>query len=198
MLPRSSGSLEMGLSIFRGPLAWRCAFSSGGSAFLPRFFFGGSGLATTIWAFFWGTGWCSRGRGLCFGFLSSLSSSSEDEEEDEEDDVPEDEDDDDELLDLDTTGMVSWEMNIENGENIMCGARWFFSLDLWHFLWHTYQYFSGSTTRPFPLIADQELPLLLPKNEQNIWEKKSVISNAISNTVLAIVKLYYIWLLLRY
>lgn len=51
MLPRRSESFGRGLNIFRGPLACRIAFSSGGKAFLPRFL-GGSGLATTIWAFF--------------------------------------------------------------------------------------------------------------------------------------------------
>lgn len=85
------------------------AFSSGGNAFLPRFF-GGPGLATTICAFFCGTGRCSRGRGIGFGFLSlsSSSSSSVEEDDDEEDDEePEEDEDEDELLDFDTTGIVS-------------------------------------------------------------------------------------------
>lgn len=110
LMLRKSESLGMGLKNFRGPLACRSALSSGGNGLLPRFL-GGSGLATTICAFFWGTGWSSRGRGLGFGFLSrSSSSSSEDDDEDEdedEEDEPEDEDEDDELLDFDTGGMVS-------------------------------------------------------------------------------------------
>lgn len=81
---------------------------SGGGGFLLRLR-GGSCLAITICAFFWGTG-CSRV--LMLGFTwpspSSSSSSEEDEEEQEDEESEEDEDDpDEELLDFCGSGRFS-------------------------------------------------------------------------------------------
>lgn len=107
-------SFSGGFMTLRAFLAWFCfkALNSGARGFLPRFFFfGGSGLASTIWAFFCGTGCSSRTRGPGFAFLSlsswsSSSSSDEEDEEDEEDDNDDDEseedEDDEELLDFET------------------------------------------------------------------------------------------------
>lgn len=109
-------------SFSRGPLFCRKSLASVGGALRPRFLAGSCCfLATTIWAFFCGTGWSSlllrpppTPTVVSSPPPSSSSSSSSDEEEEEEQEEEEESEDeeeeepDEELLDFGASGTFSW------------------------------------------------------------------------------------------